>query len=86
MGTHSHQIRSERYRRSTAGEETDFGDKCLAVGTVKQQVTLLEKKVWIDEIDTAVFRNYHLPILQVSHREEADGAGVRCRNRYAVVH
>ena len=55
-------------------KETNFANKLLAVGTVKQQVAFLQKKVRGNEIDTTVTGNYHLSISQVPHREKADGA------------
>ena len=73
MRTHPHKIGSESYWGVMSDKETNFANKLLAVGTVEQQVALFQKKVRNNEIDTAVIRHNHSPILQMSHGEKANG-------------
>ena len=57
-----------------ADKETDFTNKLLAIGTVKQQVTFLQKKVRINEINTAIGGHRHHSIFQMPHSEKGNRA------------
>ena len=56
-----------------APKETHFGNELWAIGSIKQQVSLLQKKVWGNEIDASIMGNHHLPVFQVPHCKKADG-------------
>ena len=46
-------------------KQADLANKFLAVGTIKQQITFLQKKVRVNEIDAAVRGHRHLSIFQM---------------------